>query len=139
MATRGKPFDQALRSAGLRVTRQRVAVLESLARREGLVTAQDLYQDLRGKRGAPGLATVYRTLGALAGAGEVDRFPLEGELAFRLCRDEHHHHLVCDTCGSVQEVESEEVEEWVSRVTRRRGFAVRSHTADIFGLCRSCR
>jgi Fur family ferric uptake transcriptional regulator len=132
-------FEAALLKAGLRVTRQRLAVLESLAARSGLVTAQELYTELRGERGAPGLATIYRTLAALAAAGEVDSLAWEGETRFRLCRDRHHHHLVCDSCGSVDEVEGAEVEAWVNRVTRRRGFAVRSHTADIFGLCRECR
>lgn len=131
-------LDDALVAAGLRPTRQRLAVLRALAARAGLVTAQDLHAELRAERNAPGLATVYRTLAALAEAGEVDTFRRDGELAFRLCRDGHHHHLVCDSCGSVQEIDGAEVEAWVMRVARRRSFEVRSHTADIYGRCNAC-
>jgi len=103
-----------------------------------MVTAQELHHELRRTKGGPGLATVYRTLASLAEAGEIDTFPRDGEQAFRLCGDDHHHHLVCQTCGQVEEVEASEVEAWVARVARRRGFRVTGHTADIFGLCRAC-
>ena len=130
--------DRALRRAGLRVTRQRVAVLEALGGRSDLVTAQELHHELRGTAHSPGLATIYRTLAALAEAGELDTFPRDGEQAFRLCGSGHHHHLVCESCGLVQEVDSHEVEAWVARIARRRGFRVTGHTADIYGLCRAC-
>lgn len=127
-----------LRRAGLRPTRQRVAVLDALRGRDELVTAQELHHALRRRAGGPGLATIYRTLAALAEAGEVDTFPRDGESAFRLCGAGHHHHLVCRSCGLVEEIESDEVEAWVGRVARRRGFEVTGHTADVFGRCASC-
>lgn len=129
----------ALRAAGLRVTKQRLVVLAALEGRGDAVTAQDLHQEVRADRSAPGLATIYRTLQALADAGEVDTFPRDGELAYRLCGARHHHHLVCESCGSVQEVEATQVEAWVKAVARRTGFAVTGHTADVYGVCRDCR
>lgn len=131
-------LDSVLRNAGLRPTRQRIAVLRSLVGRGDAITAIDLHHELRGGSDAPGLATIYRTLSALAEAGEVDAFPRDGEQAFRLCGTRHHHHLVCESCGGVQEVEGAEIEAWVSRVAKRRRFTVRAHTADIYGLCSSC-
>jgi Fur family transcriptional regulator, ferric uptake regulator len=132
--------EDALRSAGLRVTRQRLAVLDALDGREGVVTAQDLHHELRARAGSPGLATIYRTLSALAEAGELDVFPSpkDGEQSFRRCRRDHHHHLLCESCGEVQEVGAAEIERWISRVSKRRGFEARRHTVDVFGLCRKC-
>lgn len=131
--------EDALRSAGLRVTSQRLAILAALQRRADAITAQDLYQDVRRTKSAPGLATVYRTLTALAEAGQVDTFARDGEAAYRLCSAEHHHHLVCESCGSVQEVEADVIESWIKQVARRKGFRVTSHTADVFGVCADCR
>jgi Fur family transcriptional regulator, ferric uptake regulator len=129
---------QALREAGMRATRQRLTVLEALQGRNEAVTAQDLHMELR-QAGEPiGLTTVYRTLAALAEAGFLDTFEREDEQAFRLCGDVHHHHLVCETCNSVEEIAGEEVERWVSDVTDARGFAVTGHRADIFGVCAAC-
>jgi Fur family transcriptional regulator, ferric uptake regulator len=130
--------DDALRDAGLRATRQRLTVLEALRGRRDAVTAQDLHAELRAAHEPVGLTTVYRTLTALAEAGFLDTFTREGEQAFRLCSEAHHHHLVCEVCGTVEELESELVEEWVTGVVGRRGFQVTGHRADIFGICSSC-
>jgi len=138
MAGPSRAFAESLRKAELRVTRQRLAVLEALSGRGEAVTAQDLHQELRLVPGSPGLATIYRTLSQLAEAGQIDTFRVDGEQAFRLCGPDHHHHLVCESCGSVQEVESAEVEAWVARMARRRKFKVTGHRADIFGLCAAC-
>lgn len=128
-----------LQRAGLRATAQRMSVLEALEGRRTAVSAQQLHGELRGRRGAPGLATVYRTLQALADADAVDSFVRDGELTYRLCGTQHHHHLVCEACGSVEEVGAEQVESWIKVIARRRGFSVTGHTVDVFGSCRDCR
>lgn len=132
-------FAEALRAAGLRPTRPRVAIVEALERRQRAVSAQELFFAFRGKTGAPGLATIYRTLSALAEGGVVETFHKGDEALFRLCGDAHHHHLVCNECGLVEEIEAAEVEAWVARVSRRRSFTVTAHRADIYGLCATCR
>jgi len=127
------------RDSGLRPTHQRVAIIEALAKKDRPVTAQSLHDELRG-RGAPGLATVYRTLRALAEAGTAETFEAEpGELAYKLCEVVHHHHLICERCSDVQTIPSCEVEDWASSVAKRRGFRVTGHRADVYGLCASCR
>jgi len=130
--------DEALRDAGLRATRQRLTVLEALRGRDDAVTAQDLHAQLRTAKEPVGLTTVYRTLTALAEADFVDTFTRDGEQAFRLCSDTHHHHLVCEVCGRVEELEADLVEEWVAGIAARRGFTVTGHRADIFGICAAC-
>lgn len=130
---------EALRDAGLRATRQRATVLLALRGRVDAVTAQDLHAELRAGGEPVGLTTVYRTLSSLADAGLLDAFPRDGEQAFRLCSDDHHHHLICETCDRVEEITADEVERWVDGVASRRGFQVTGHRADIFGVCADCR
>jgi Fur family ferric uptake transcriptional regulator len=130
---------EMLQAAGLRATAQRLSVVEGLVGRREAVSAQQLHGELRRQQRPPGLATVYRTLQALADAGAVDSFVRDGELAYRLCGDRHHHHLVCESCGGVQEVEAEQVESWIRTIARRRGFTVTGHTVDVYGACRDCR
>jgi Fur family transcriptional regulator, ferric uptake regulator len=125
--------------SGLRATPQRVAIIRALEGKERPVTAQSLHEEVR-ERGGPGLATVYRTLRALADAGTAETFPAgEGEVAYKLCAVEHHHHLICERCDQVVTIPSCEVEDWATAVGRRRGFAVTGHRADVYGLCASCR
>lgn len=138
MAVTSEEPEAALREAGLRATRQRLTVLEALRGRDDAVTAQDLHMELR-QAGSPiGLTTVYRTLTALADADLLDVFTRESEQAFRLCGAAHHHHLVCEMCGTVEEIAAEEVERWVSDVASRRGYEVTGHRADVFGICPTC-
>jgi Fur family transcriptional regulator, ferric uptake regulator len=132
------PPEHALREAGLRPTRQRLTVLEALRGRDGAVTAQDLHAELRQAGGPVGLTTVYRTLTSLADAGFLDTFNRDGEQAFRLCGDAHHHHLVCETCNRVEEITAEEVERWISQVAEDREFRVTGHRVDVFGICAAC-
>lgn len=130
--------DVALRDAGLRATRQRLTVLEALRDRADAVTAQELHGELRAGGAGIGLTTVYRTLTALTDTGFLDTFTRDGEQAFRRCGTRHHHHLVCESCNKVVELESAEVEAWVSAVAERQGFTVTGHRAEVFGLCGDC-
>jgi Fur family ferric uptake transcriptional regulator len=122
------------------VTRQRTAVARALERADGFQTAQALHDAMRRAGDSIGLTTVYRHLQALADAGEVDVLRTgEGEAAYRQCAvGDHHHHLVCRTCGTTVEVTGPAVEAWAAQVARRHGFRDVSHTVEVFGTCRAC-
>lgn len=125
--------------SGLRTTRQRTAVALALDEVEGFRSAQDIHALLRGKGEAVGLTTVYRTLQALAEAGEVDVLRTgDGEAVYRRCGASHHHHLVCRQCGRTVEVEGPTVERWATQVASDHGFSEVSHTVEVFGRCPDC-
>ncbi len=126
--------------AGTRPTRQRRAVAACLAGFEDFRSAQEIHELLRGNGENVGLSTVYRTLQALADAGEVDVLRAEdGETRYRRCSGTHHHHLVCRECGRTVEVEGPTVERWATAIAEEHGYAAVSHTLEIFGLCPECR
>lgn len=122
-----------------RPTRQQAAVATQLERTGDFASAQDLYARLREAGENVGLATVYRTLQALAEAGEVDVMrPAGGEVRYRRCSRGHHHHLVCRACGRTVEVAGPAVESWAERVAAEHGYVDVSHTLEVFGTCVSC-
>lgn len=122
-----------------RATRQRAAVARLLDQTEGFRSAQEIWEQLRRCGEAIGLTTVYRTLQALADAGEIDVLRTDsGESVYRRCSAHHHHHLVCRHCGRTVEVEGPAVERWAERVAAEHGFRDVSHTVEIFGSCGSC-
>ena len=101
--------------------------------------AQELHDRLRARGSRTGLATVYRTLRRLAEEGAVDVIREDPTQArFRLCSTEHHHHLLCESCGRVVEIPQCDVDEWASRMARAHGFTVRTHRAEIVGRCKTC-
>ena len=125
--------------APVRRTRQRAAVTRALEERDGFVSAQQLHDDLRHQGESVGLTTVYRSLQALAETGEVDLLVTDdGETVYRRCSPEHHHHLVCRSCGRTVEIAGPAVEAWADAVASEHGFRDISHTLEVFGLCADC-
>jgi Fur family ferric uptake transcriptional regulator len=123
----------------VRTTRQRLLVLETLAREPHDATAQEIYARLRGNGEPVGLATVYRTLALLSEHGVADEFAHRpGETCYRVCGEGHHHHLVCERCHGVAELEDCEIEEWLGKAALDRGFLPTSHTLEVTGLCADC-
>ncbi len=125
--------------APVRQTRQRTAVKAALEGRDEFMSAQQLHDVLRQQGDSVGLTTVYRSLQALADAGEVDLLVTDdGETVYRRCSPEHHHHLVCRSCGRTVEIAGPAVETWADAIAREHGFTEISHTLELFGLCRDC-
>ena len=122
-----------------RTTRQRSAVSAVLDDIEEFRSAQELHDLLKQRGEAVGLTTVYRTLQALADAGEVDVLRSgDGESVYRRCSTGHHHHLVCRRCGRTVEVAGPAVERWADAVAREHGFTEVAHTVEVFGVCAPC-
>ena len=136
----GPAAARRLRALGVRPTPQRVLVLSELMRERDDVTAQELHARLRSRGERLGLATVYRTLALLAGEGAIDSIAHEpGELCYRWCGDEHHHHLVCSRCHRVEELGNCELGGWLDRVAAKHGFVATAHRLEVAGLCAGCR
>jgi Fe2+ or Zn2+ uptake regulation protein len=132
-----------LRAAGQRLTAPRLALVEALARAHGPLTIPEL------QRRAPDLATssAYRNLLVLEEVGVVHRIVTTTDHArYELAEDltEHHHHLICSRCGTVQDVPaSSRLEESVRRaadeIARATGFRTQQHRVDLVGICTRCR
>jgi Fur family ferric uptake transcriptional regulator len=122
-----------------RQTRQRTAIKAALDGRDEFMSAQQLHDVLRSQGASVGLTTVYRSLQALADAGDVDLLITDdGETVYRRCSPEHHHHLVCRSCGRTVEIAGPAVETWADAIAQEHGFTQISHTLELFGLCERC-
>ncbi|MDX6228586.1 MAG: Fur family transcriptional regulator, ferric uptake regulator [Frankiales bacterium] len=129
----------------VRNTRQANAINDLLHEQDGFRTANELFAALRQRGDKIGLTTVYRHLNLLATLGEADVVHTDdGESQFRLCgsgRDlsglvsDHHHHVVCRTCGRSVEVSAPKVEAWAEQVAAAAGYTEVTHTLEVFGLC----
>lgn len=122
-----------------RMTRQRMALLELLGDTREFRSAQQLHDELLARGESIGLATVYRTLQALAESGALDVMRLGEENLYRKCeRAVHHHHLVCRNCGHTVELQGDVVERWANQLAAGTGFTAIDHTLELVGLCSNC-
>jgi Fur family transcriptional regulator, ferric uptake regulator len=128
-----------LKRYGLRSTRQRSAVLDALSAEPNDATAQAIHRRLVDAGEPIGLATVYRTLELLSTHGVVDAMShRRGELCFRLCGNQHHHHLVCEECHRVVEVGDCDLSEWLEGLAMEHEFVIAGHTVEVTGVCVAC-
>lgn len=122
-----------------RKTRQRTEIRSAVEALDGFATSQEIHDRIRHEGSAVGLATVYRTLAAMATAGELDaiRTP-DGQVAYRTCSPGHHHHLVCRTCGRTEEITLPGLEAMVRTLATDNGFRRIDHELEFFGICANC-
>lgn len=123
------------------LTKGATAVVSALEQFRELASAQDIYGKLRlQSEKAPGLTTVYRALDVLVAQGYVQSVDLgDGEKRYEVVTPgEHHHHLVCESCGQSNHLDQCVVEEIEDTISAKYGFTIKSHVLEIFGICKSC-
>jgi len=126
-----------LKSAGLRITQPRIAILEALIRRDSPATIEQIHQDMASD--SCDLVTVYRCLAAFEELGLVRRcFFHNGTSLYEInLNDSHHHHVVCRACGKVERIDLC-LTDSVERMLRERGYDQISHMVEFFGICAEC-
>jgi Fur family ferric uptake transcriptional regulator len=131
-----------LGAAGRKRGGARRALLELLAEQDCALTALEMEESLRGRSGRPvSRASIYRILDELEGLGLVQRVET-GQAMVRYERhsshEEHHHHLVCDSCGLVMPFSDAGLERAIRSLSGRVPLAVSEHEIVLRGACREC-
>jgi Fe2+ or Zn2+ uptake regulation protein len=127
----------ALRERGLRVTSQRILVDRALRELDRHVTADELLVAVGDRLPNISLPTIYATLDLLEELGMVRRVQRAGTTMFDP-RTEPHHHLVCTSCGSVEDLELELDGSALERAAGANGFAPERVEAIVHGRCARC-
>ena len=128
-----------LKTIGLKATLPRLRILELFEKSSVRhLSAEDVYRALSRDGLEIGLATIYRVLTQFEQAGLVPRHRFESEKAvYELNDSNHHDHLVCLTCGRVEEFVDEEIESRQARIASERGFGIRAHSLYLYAECQT--
>ena len=125
-----------LEELGHRVTPSRVAVIAAVLSHSGHFTVDDVVRQARGV----GRATVFRAMRLLLEVDVVCRVLLEdGSLHYRVSRRGHHHHLVCVSCGNVQDLDECAVGDLVRELAAATEYEIEGHWLEFYGRCAACR
>lgn len=126
-----------LKTMGLKATLPRLKILEIFQNsNQRHLSAEDVYRQLLTEEVDIGLATVYRVLTQFEQAGLLARNHFDnGKAVFELDQGTHHDHLVCLTCGRVEEFYDPEIEKRQQSIARDRGFALQDHALSLYGTC----
>lgn len=140
-ATAEQVLADRLRSAGLKVTAPRLAVLDAFGVGEagGHLSADEVFGAVSPTLPSTSMQAVYGVLGALVGAGLLRKIEPAGSAALYEKRiGDNHHHLVCTGCNRVQDVDCVTGEAPCLTPSSTHGFLI--HTAEVtfWGLCADC-
>ncbi len=128
---------EELKSSGLKATLPRIKILELFQQSaQRHLTAEDVYKLLLSEGSDIGLATVYRVLMQFEQAGILARNHFEaGKAVFELNEGKHHDHLVCVSCGRVEEFFDPEIEKRQHAVAKAKGFLIADHALSLYANC----
>ena len=130
----------ALADAGYRPSAPRAAVIAALAELGCSVSAREIADLLRERGSGVGLASIYRALDLLARLRLVQRLEMGETARYEPLHPggDHHHHIVCQSCGEVTAFEDEGLERAIRRLSREVDFSIAAHDVTLRGECPAC-
>lgn len=135
----GKSLLQAVVEEGHRVTPQRMLVLEAIESSDSHISAEEIYTQVHAKYPYINISTVYRTLELLKKLGLVTETDMgEGILRYHHADKGHHHHLVCQKCGRIIDLDESALDSLRSALIREYHFVPNLRHIAIFGHCLDC-
>lgn len=132
-----------LKEKGYKLTPQRRSILDEIIKNEGShLTTEEIYDLVKVTCPEIGLATVYRTVQLLEEMGVLYKLDLDdGCSRYELCDEDEshqHHHLICQNCGKVIEVEGDLLEELEQGIEKKYNFKIKNHSLKFYGICDNC-
>lgn len=136
-------FSGYLDSQNLRLTPERILILDAVESMKGHFDAEGLYMGLASQNVPVSRATVYRTLDHLVSSGLVQKVYLSDHTQRKALYEkvhgrEHHEHMHCVECNRIIEFTDDPLEERQAAVCREMGFKPLRHSLRIEGVCDRC-
>src|SRR5262245_5862609 len=135
-------FLEFLANKNLRMTSQRMAIIDTAFSTDKHFTAEQLLEWARLRDQSVSRATVYRTLPLLTESGLVREMDFGKDYKFydpNYAEHPHHNHIICQDCEKIVEFESDKIEQLENEISQRLGFSVKTHRLQITANCEEFR
>ena len=135
-----KWIDRKLSELGYRLTPQRLMVVKAVEDAESHISAEEIYAQVCARYPQMNISTVYLTLELLKTLDLVTETDMgDGRVRYHCMGKGHHHHLVCQGCGKITDIEESALEPLWTEIQQRYNFKVYMKHLAFFGLCAKCR
>jgi Fur family transcriptional regulator, ferric uptake regulator len=133
-------FTRYLKQHNLRLTPERLEVLDAVLTSDGHFDADEIFVALKKNRSKVSRATVYNTLETLTGCGILIRYRFGERLARYECAygGDHHHHIICTKCGRIEEFIDKRIDRFARDVTASMNYTLDHAMIHIYGMCTAC-
>ncbi len=130
---------QRLRELGYRLTPQRVMIVAAIEDSDHHISAEEIYIQVKAKYPHMNISTIYRTMDLLKKLGLVTETNLgEGRVRYHSAEKGHHHHLVCQKCGKIIDLDETLLFPLKNALRERHNFEADLRHLAIFGHCLNC-
>lgn len=129
---------KVLQENNLKNTHARQVVLDLFLQTRTPIAADQIFSYLSQKKCDIDRATVYRILDTFVEKGIISRIEFqEGKFRYEIAGNDHHH-LICEKCSSISDISDCGISEWEKEIRSKKGFLVKRHSLEFFGVCSSC-
>jgi Fur family peroxide stress response transcriptional regulator len=130
---------QKLRDNGHKITPQRLAIVQILAKSDGHPSVENIFDQIKRDFPTMSLATVYRNIVLIKSIGEVLElgFP-DGSNRYDGKKPYPHPHVVCIKCKKIVDPDLDSLDEMKKEVALETNFKILTHRLDFFGICNNC-
>lgn len=130
---------EELRNADLKVTPKRLAVLKVLEHTDKPIDIATITDYLEANNIKTDPATVFRIINSFTNKGITKQIQLhEGKARYEHASKKDHHHLICDKCGSLEDVSDNFIENIEKTIQHKKKFLIKRHSLEFFGICKQC-
>ena len=128
-----------LSQRGYRLTPQRMMILEAVEAADDHISAEEIYTRVCDRYPHLNISTVYRTLELLNELGLVTETDMgDGRVRYHSIKKGHHHHLVCQKCGRIIDLDESVLSPLRDILSREYNFNADLKHLAFFGLCSNC-
>lgn len=127
-----------LRELGFKATQPRLKILKLFENyQDEHFTADEIYERLKAEN--IGIATVYRVLNQFEAVGLINRLKLDNDqIKYELNDGQHHDHIICVKCGTIQEFCNEELKKLQEKIVQNFNAKIIDYSLNIYVECKSC-
>lgn len=137
-----KIFTKILKEKGYKSTPSRMAILKIFSENKKPISTDFVYKALLKNKETGGIneATVYRTFSSFEESGILKRVEMKKDSVYFELNQDHHHHIVCTKCMTIEEFKNNEIENLLEKIVdKSHNFKkIKEHSLELFGLCLKC-
>lgn len=130
-----------LKYNGLKITKQRIAILDILEKSEQPISAEQIYIILLDENISVSLSTVYRTLDVMTEKNMVTKITIsqDGKTLYEINCELHRHYLYCLRCNKILTIKHCPLENYEQSLIDKTGYDIVGHKLNVYGYCPECK
>ena len=133
-------FRSLFKQKKLSLSHPRLLIYQELSNALSPLSPLEIYEKLLKKKKKIGLTSVYRSLNLFESLNMVFKIVNGSSVKYKLCElKEHHHHIICKSCGNVGVLDFCDISSWSKKVTESTGYQVTDHQLSFYGFCKACK